>query len=66
MILYVNQIHFLMNLYILILHVLKIDKTGFVTVLIDYVIKPYGLHISNNTLFVSSQGENSIVRFNLD
>lgn len=47
-------------------NVLKIDKTGFVTVLIDYVIKPYGLHISNKTLFVSSQGENSIVRFNLD
>ena len=47
-------------------NVLKIDKTGFVTVLIDYVIKPYGLHISNKTLFISSQGENSIVRFKLD
>ncbi|MBE7710419.1 MAG: tetratricopeptide repeat protein [Cyanobacteria bacterium SIG32] len=47
-------------------NVLKIDKTGFVTIILEYVVKPYGLHISDNTLFVSSQGENSIVRFNLD
>ena len=47
-------------------NILKIDTTGFVTVLLEDVIRPYGLHISNNTLFVSSQGENSIVRFKLD
>ncbi len=47
-------------------NILKIDKTGFVSVILEDVMKPYGLHISNNTLFVSSQGENAIVRFKLN
>ena len=47
-------------------NILKIDKTGFVTVILEDVMKPYGLHISNDTLFVSSQGENAIVRFKLN
>jgi len=47
-------------------NILKIDKTGFVTILMEDVMKPYGLHISNDTLFVSSQGENAIVRFKLN
>lgn len=47
-------------------NILKIDKTGFVSVILEDVMKPYGLHISNDTLFVSSQGENAIVRFKLN
>ena len=46
-------------------NVLKIDSTGFVTVLMSNVNKPYGLHISNGVLFVSSQGSNAIIRCNL-
>ncbi|MBQ8168878.1 tetratricopeptide repeat protein [bacterium] len=47
-------------------NILKVDKTGMVTVLVSDVIKPYGLHITNNTLFISSQGENAVVRYKLD
>ena len=47
-------------------NILKIDSTGFVTVILEDVLRPYGLHISNNTLFVSSQGENAIVRLKLN
>jgi len=47
-------------------NILKIDKTGFVTIIVQDVLKPYGLHISNNTLFISSQGENAIIRYKLD
>ena len=46
-------------------NVLKVDKTGIVTVLLSGVTKPYGLHISNGVLFVSSQGDNAIVRYKL-
>lgn len=47
-------------------NVLKIDKTGLVTVIVSDVIKPYGLHISNGTLFISSQGDNAIIRYKLN
>lgn len=46
-------------------NVLKVDETGFVSILISDIKKPYSLHISNGTLFISSQGSNSIVRFKL-
>ena len=46
-------------------NVLKVDKTGVVTVLLSGVTKPYGLHILNGVLFVSSQGDNAIVRYKL-
>lgn len=46
-------------------NVLKVDKNGAVTVFLESVIKPYGLHISNGTLFVSSQGTNSVIRVKL-
>lgn len=46
-------------------NVIKVDKTGFVTVILPYITKPYGLHISNGVLFVSSQGENAVVRYKL-
>ena len=46
-------------------NVLKVDKTGFVTILVQDIIKPYGLHLTNGTLFISSQGSNAIIRFKL-
>ena len=46
-------------------NVIKVDKTGLVTVILSNINKPYGLHISNGTLFVSSQGENAIIRYRL-
>lgn len=46
-------------------NVLKIDSTGFVTVLVSNVEKPYGLHVSNGILYISSQGSNAIIRCNL-
>lgn len=47
-------------------NVLRIDKNGFVTILIPEIIKPYGLYVANGVLFISSQGENAVVRYKLD
>lgn len=46
-------------------NVLKVDTTGYVSVLLEDVQKPYGLYISNGTLFVSSQGSNAVIRYKL-
>ena len=46
-------------------NVLKVDNNGKITILLDNVPKPYGLHISNNVLFISSQGENAVIRYKL-
>ena len=46
-------------------NVLKVDKNGTLTTFINDVIKPYGLHIANGILFVSSQGTNSVLRIKL-
>lgn len=46
-------------------NVLKITPTGSVSVLISNIQKPYGMHVSGNLLFVSSQGSNSILRYKL-
>ena len=46
-------------------NILKVDKTGFVSVIASEIIKPYGLHIANGVLFISSQGSNSIIRVKL-
>lgn len=46
-------------------NVLKIGTNGTVSTLISNVQKPYGMHISGNMLFVSSQGTNSILRYKL-
>lgn len=43
-------------------NVLKITPEGNVSVLLDGVSKPYGLHVNNNLLFISSQGSNSVLR----
>lgn len=46
-------------------NVIKIDKTGLVTVIVSDVMKPYGLHITNGIMFISSQGSNAIIRYKL-
>ncbi len=43
-------------------NVLKIFPDGNVTVLLDKVLKPYGLHVNNDMLFISSQGSNAVIR----
>ena len=46
-------------------NVLKVDKNGILKTFINEVIKPYGLHIANGILYVSSQGTNSVIRVKL-
>ena len=48
-------------------NILKVSPGGGATILLANVKKPYGLYISNNgkTLFITSQGSNSIVRYKL-
>ena len=46
-------------------NVLKISPTGFLTVQIANVQKPYGVHVAGDLLFVSSQGSNSVLRYKL-
>lgn len=43
-------------------NVLKITPQGVVTVLVDKLDKPYGLHVNGNMLFITCQGSNSIYR----
>jgi tetratricopeptide (TPR) repeat protein len=43
-------------------NVLKITPTGEISVLVDKLDKPYGLHVNGNMLFISCQGSNSIYR----
>lgn len=43
-------------------NILKILPDGNVTILLDNVAKPYGLHVNNNMLFISSQGSNAVIR----
>lgn len=43
-------------------NILKILPDGNVTILLDNVAKPYGLHVDNNMLFISSQGSNAVIR----
>ncbi|MFI3301207.1 MAG: tetratricopeptide repeat protein [Candidatus Gastranaerophilales bacterium] len=46
-------------------NILKVSSTGGVSVLISNIDKPYGLHVSNYTLFIAVQGTNSIIAFNI-
>ena len=46
-------------------NVLKVTSTGQVSILIEDVLKPYGLYISNGTLFISAQGCNAVIRYKL-
>ena len=46
-------------------NVLKVSKYGEITELISNISNPYCMHINGNLLFVSSQGDNSVVRYRL-
>ena len=43
-------------------NVIKITPLGVVSVLVDKLNKPYGLHVNGNMLFITCQGSNSIYR----
>jgi len=44
-------------------NILKISATGDVSVLIGNVQKPYGLYVDENILYISSQGNNSVIKY---
>lgn len=46
-------------------NVLKISKQGVIKVLVANIDKPYGLYLSGNMLYISSQGSNSVLRYKL-
>jgi tetratricopeptide (TPR) repeat protein len=46
-------------------NVLKISPSGVISVIVQSISKPYGLHLAGGILFISSQGTNSIVRYSL-
>lgn len=43
-------------------NVIKISPMGVVTILIEKLDKPYGLHVNGNMLFITCQGTNSVYR----
>lgn len=43
-------------------NVLKVTPDGTLSVLVDKLDKPYGLHVNGNMLFITCQGSNSIFR----
>ena len=43
-------------------NVIKVSPTGVVSVLVENLDKPYGLHVNGNMLFITCQGTNSIYR----
>ena len=45
--------------------VVKISPAGAISIQISNVQKPYGLHVADGMLFVSSQGSNSVLRYKL-
>lgn len=46
-------------------NVVKISPAGAISIQISNVQKPYGLHVADGMLFVSSQGSNSVLRYKL-
>jgi len=46
-------------------NVLKVDQYGTITELITDIPNPYCMYITDNLLFVSSQGSNSVIRYKL-
>lgn len=46
-------------------NIIKVTPSGAISVLIGNIPKPYGLHISNGMLYVSSQGSNSVLKYRL-
>ena len=47
-------------------NVLKVTQDGKVTVLVNKLDKPYGLHVNGNMLFITCQGSNSVYRQKID
>ena len=47
-------------------NVLKITPQGVLTVLVEKLDKPYGLHVQGNMLFITCQGSNSVLRQKID
>lgn len=47
-------------------NVLKIDKSGKITEIISNIPNPYCMHVTGDLLFVSSQGNNTVVRYKLN
>ena len=47
-------------------NVLKVDTNGEITEIVSNVQKPYCLHITGDLLFISSQGNNSVIRYKLN
>ncbi|MBQ7126698.1 tetratricopeptide repeat protein [bacterium] len=43
-------------------NVLKVTPSGSVSILIEKLNKPYGLHVDKNMLFITCQGSNSVYR----
>lgn len=57
------------NLYVANYHsnnVIKINRKKEVSILIGNLRQPYGLYLKDNTLFISLQGMNSVLRYNLN
>lgn len=46
-------------------NVLKVDKNGAITEILSNVKNPYCMHITGDLLFISSQGNNAVVRYKL-
>lgn len=46
-------------------NVIKITPSGNISTLISNIDKPYGLHVSGNYLYISSQGSNSVLKYRL-
>ena len=46
-------------------NIIKITPTGTITNVIANIEKPYGLHIRDNILYISSQGTNSVLKYKL-
>ena len=46
-------------------NVIKITPAGNITSVISNIQNPYGLHIKDGILYISSQGSNSVLRYKL-
>ncbi len=46
-------------------NILKVSKEGIVSVILANVKKPYGLYLKGKMLYISSQGQNSVIRYKL-
>ena len=46
-------------------NILKVDANGAITVLIENIVNPYCLDVTDGLLFITSQGDNMILRYKL-